>query len=142
MRNAPPSQAHVVYERRLVAAPASLSRVRHEVAGALEHEGASRRTVQDALLVLSELGTNAMHATGYGREVCVRLAMEPTGDVVVEVQDEGGGFRLSQSLRLPDEDDEHGRGLSIVCLVADETIVRRRRRRTIVRALIRSKRSA
>jgi hypothetical protein len=45
-------------------------------------------------------------------------------------------------LRLPAKNEEHGRGLSIVCLLADETTVRRKRRHTIVRATLRPKRSA
>lgn len=98
--------------------------------------------IHDTLLVLSELGTNAMHAVTYHDEVIVRLEMDPNGDVLVEVADPGPGFRLSEGLRLPSSDEEHGRGLSIVCLVADETSVRRRRRHTVVQARIRSKQSA
>jgi anti-sigma regulatory factor (Ser/Thr protein kinase) len=131
-----------IYEGRLVAGPIALQRVRHEVAEVLEREGATAQTINDTLLVLSELGTNAIHAVGYGDEIIVRLSIEHNGDVLVEVEDAGVGFRLSQQLRLPEADDEHGRGLSIVCLVADETSVKRRRRHTIVTARIRAKRSA
>ena len=137
-----PSAPHLVYERRLLRGAAALATVRHEVAAVLEAEGASDRMIQDTLLVLSELGTNAMHAVTYHDEVLVRLAMDPSGDVMVEVEDPGAGFRLSEGLRLPDTDEEHGRGLSIVCLVADETSVRRKRRHTIVQARICNKRSA
>jgi len=108
--------------------------VRHEVGTALEQEGVDRQTIEDALVVLSELGTNAMHASAYDAEVVVRLGLERDGSVVVEVEDPGSGFRLSQGLRLPERDEEHGRGLSIVCMLADETSVRRHRRHTVVRA--------
>ncbi|MEY2425378.1 MAG: hypothetical protein QOI61_950 [Actinomycetota bacterium] len=125
-----------IFERRLVAAPSALQRVRHDVAEVLDEEGVSSDRIEDTLLVLSELGTNAIHASGYGDEVAVRLDMDRRGDVFVEVEDAGAGFRLSEQLRLPEPDDEHGRGLSIVCLVADETSVKRRKRHTIVTARI------
>jgi anti-sigma regulatory factor (Ser/Thr protein kinase) len=131
-----------VYERRLPRSASALQFVRHDVDTALEQEGVPRGVIEDALLVLSELGTNAIHAVGYDEEIVVRLGLERSGDVIVEVEDPGSGFRLSQALRLPATDEEHGRGLSIVCLLADETTVRRKKRHTIVRATLRSKRSA
>jgi anti-sigma regulatory factor (Ser/Thr protein kinase) len=131
-----------VYERRLPRSASALQFVRHDVDTALDQEGVPRGVIDDALLVLSELGTNAIHAVGYDEEIVVRLGLERSGDVIVEVEDPGSGFRLSQALRLPETDEEHGRGLSIVCLLADETTVRRKRRHTIVRATLRSKRSA
>jgi anti-sigma regulatory factor (Ser/Thr protein kinase) len=131
-----------VYERRLPRSASALQFVRHEVDTALEQAAVPRSVIEDALLVLSELGTNAMHAIGYEDEIDVRLGVERSGDVVVEVEDPGSGFRLSQALRLPETNEEHGRGLSIVCLLADETSVRRKHRHTIVRATLRPKRSA
>jgi anti-sigma regulatory factor (Ser/Thr protein kinase) len=98
--------------------------------------------ITDTLLVISELGTNAMHAIGYEEEVVLRVETDAEGDIIVEVEDPGAGFRLSEGLRLPERDEEHGRGLSIVCLLADETTVRRHHRHTVVRALIRAERSA
>ncbi|HVV36215.1 MAG TPA: ATP-binding protein [Acidimicrobiales bacterium] len=132
----------VVYERRLPRSPSALQFVRHDVDSALATNGVARSQIDDALLVLSELGTNAMHAIGYEDEIDVRLGIERRGDVIVEVKDPGSGFRLSQALRLPARNEEHGRGLAIVCLLADETTVRRRRRHTVVRATLRAKRSA
>lgn len=115
---------------------AALHAVRHEVGERLETEGVPHPRVEDALLVLSELGTNAMHAAGYGEDIAVRVAVDERGDVDIEVEDPGAGFRLSEGLRLPARDEEHGRGLSIVCLLADETTVRRHRRHTVVHARI------
>ena len=132
----------VIYERLWPRSPPALQFVRHGVKSALETHGVPHDVIEDALLVLSELGTNAMHAVGYDDEVVVRLGVARNGDVTVEVEDPGSGFRLSQALRLPETDEEHGRGLSIVCLLADETTVRRKHRHTIVRATLRSKRSA
>lgn len=122
--------------------PAALHALRHEVGERLDIEGIPADRVNDSLLVLSELGTNAMHAAGYGEEIAVRVAIDPHSNVDIEVEDPGAGFRLSEGLRLPERDDEHGRGLSIVCLLADETTVRRHRRHTVVRARIRAKKSA
>ncbi|HUR77402.1 MAG TPA: ATP-binding protein [Acidimicrobiales bacterium] len=142
MRYLPRSHGKVVYERRVLRTPTALHTVRHQVAEQLEREGATAETIKDVLIVLSELGTNAMHATGYGDEIEVRVAIEPNDDIDVEVEDPGTGFRLSEGLRFADQDDEHGRGLAIVCLLADETTVSRRRRHTVVRARISARRSA
>lgn len=131
-----------IFEGRLVTGPLALQRVRHEAAETLYDKGVSSSMIDDALLVLSELGTNAIHAGGYGDEVIVRMDMDRNGDVVVEVEDAGTGFRLSEQLRVPEADEERGRGLSIVCLIADETSVRRRRWHTIVTARIYAPRSA
>ena len=131
-----------IYERIAPRTTAALQTIRHEVGELLEREGVAHDRASDALLVLSELSTNAMHAAHYGEEIGVRIAMSAAGDIEVEVEDPGAGFRLSEGLRLPDQDEEHGRGLSIVCLLADETTVRRRRRHTVVRAKILAKRSA
>jgi anti-sigma regulatory factor (Ser/Thr protein kinase) len=136
MRHAPRTKAKRVYERHVMRAPSALPTVRHEVAERLAYEGVAESTIEDTLLVLSELSTNAMHAIRYGDAIDVRVALAPNGDVEVEVEDPGAGFRLSEGLRLADRDDEHGRGLAIVCLVANETTVRRHRRHTVVRARI------
>src|SRR5207253_11088885 len=79
----------VVYERRLPRSPSALQFVRHDVESALAGEHVPRPIVDDALLVLSELGTNAMHAVGYEEEIDVRLGVERSGDVIVEVEDPG-----------------------------------------------------
>ncbi|HVT76608.1 MAG TPA: hypothetical protein VHD87_06225, partial [Acidimicrobiales bacterium] len=75
----------VVYERRLPRSPSALQFVRHDVDSALDTNGVPRSQIDDALLVLSELGTNAMHAIGYEDEIDVRLGIERNGDVIVEV---------------------------------------------------------
>ena len=142
MRYLPKTDSKVVYERTVPRGPAALHTLRHEVGERLESEGVEAKRVEDALLVVSELGTNAMHAAPYGEEIAVRVAVDKAGDVDIEVEDPGAGFRLSEGLRLPSRDEEHGRGLSIVCLLADETTVRRHRRHTVVRARILAKKSA
>ena len=129
----------VVYEGTIDASARRLRELRDGVAQALADVGIDAATIRDSLLVMSELATNAMHAIAPGATITIRVARDSQDDVIVEVEDGGRGFRLSQQLRLPDKNEEHGRGLSIVCLVADETSVGRRRHRTIVRAVVRAR---
>jgi anti-sigma regulatory factor (Ser/Thr protein kinase) len=65
-------------------------------------------TVDDILLVVSELVTNALlHGTG---PIILTVRTEPD-EVIVAVTDQG---RESPSFGQPQVDDEHGRGLRIV----------------------------
>lgn len=132
----------VVFERNVPRNLDALHVLRRGVADALSASDVSKQMTDDALLVLSELTTNAMHAAGYGDSITTRVLLSPAGDLDIEVEDPGGGFRLSEGLRIPAHDEEHGRGLAIVCLLADETTVRRRRRRTVVRARLCARQSA
>ncbi|MFE6691892.1 ATP-binding protein [Streptomyces sp. NPDC057743] len=70
----------------------------------------------DALLVLSELLTNAVrHArTSRGREIETRYSREPRG-VRIEVHDSA---RSWPQPRVPDIDADGGRGLTIVAALA------------------------
>lgn len=131
-----PDRSVRLYERRIAAEVALISHVRHEMALALEEANVDPTMAADACLVTSELCTNAVHATTPNDDVTVRVGTLGD-DLVIEVDDGGAGFRLGKELRLPNNSEEHGRGLGIVCLVATETTVRRRRRRTVVRALLR-----
>jgi anti-sigma regulatory factor (Ser/Thr protein kinase) len=127
----------VIYERRLLARVGLLAQIRREVGATLERQGVSEARVYDALVVLSELGTNAIHAATPDTDITVRVLSVDDGDIAIEVEDPGSGFTLADQLRMPNPNEEHGRGLGIVCLIADATEVHRRRRRTVVRALVR-----
>ncbi|WP_307847510.1 ATP-binding protein [Streptomyces sp. F63] len=74
-------------------------------------------TVETALLLLSELVTNAhRHArTSPGREISIRCVAEGPG-LRVEVSDAGDEM---PQLRLATETDESGRGLALVNALAD-----------------------
>jgi anti-sigma regulatory factor (Ser/Thr protein kinase) len=75
----------------------------------------ARRVVDDLLLIVSELVTNAVvHAPGERVTVAVLLT---AGDVWVAVVDQGP--RRPLHAHLPDADGEHGRGLVLVAALAD-----------------------
>ncbi|MER5885076.1 ATP-binding protein [Streptomyces sp. NPDC001941] len=71
--------------------------------------------VDDAVLVVSELGTNALKHTA-STSFRVTLALGETG-LRVAVTDGGGCLSGPEVLKAPQESD-HGRGLSIVSLLA------------------------
>lgn len=108
--------------------------LRRYVDGALELEGID---AEDAQLITSELGTNAV-AHGAG----VRMRLLLTGDeerVRVEVIDGGGG---EPGVREPGVEEEGGRGLMIVEAVAERWGVRRGEDETCVWAEVRRRERA
>ncbi|MBN0048298.1 SpoIIE family protein phosphatase [Streptomyces actuosus] len=79
----------------------------------------SDRLVEDAILVVSELVTNAVvHA---GTDVRLLCRLEPSGHVVVEVSDQhpSRAPRDGEAVRATPEPPEHGRGLRLVSALAD-----------------------
>ncbi|MDP3714233.1 MAG: SpoIIE family protein phosphatase [Mycobacteriales bacterium] len=86
---------------------AGVAAVRHAVQAALLSWGADRLFVDDVVLVVSELATNALiHGKG---PVQLRLRSSPA-HVVLEVEDHA--TYLPRRMR-PTADDEHGRGLQL-----------------------------
>ena len=101
----------------LGAEPDVVARARHHVANALaktEHA----ELVPDAELVVSELVTNAVR---YGRPP-VTLELEATADGVTAAVADGTPERPDR--RNPDLDDESGRGLLLIDLLAADSGVR------------------
>ncbi|MFC0865222.1 ATP-binding protein [Sphaerimonospora cavernae] len=84
-------------------------------------EVASKEVVDDALLLLSEIVTNAICHTDSGREpdgrVTVHLAIG-NGSVRVEVIDGGSGMN-TPTVCEPTEDGDRGRGLWMVERISD-----------------------
>ncbi|MCH0565436.1 SpoIIE family protein phosphatase [Streptomyces sp. MUM 2J] len=79
----------------------------------------SDRLVEDAILVVSELVTNAVvHA---GTDVRLLSRLEPSGHVVVEVSDQhpSRAPRDGEAARATPEPPEHGRGLRLVSALAE-----------------------
>lgn len=77
--------------------------------------------IHDLLLAATELCANAVeHATWQGGGVVIRAFTEGA-DVIVEVQDDGGGLAWPQlAPEPPDPRAEHGRGLWLVRTFTDE----------------------
>ena len=91
--------------------------------------------IDDLLVAVSELCTNAVtHSSGAPGSVALRAWID-CDEVVVEVEDDGDGFDLHAGDRttvLPGIGQEHGRGLFIVAALTDHISVRAVDDRTIV----------
>ncbi|MDI6410927.1 ATP-binding protein [Streptomyces albus] len=74
----------------------------------------------DAALIVSELGSNALlHSASGGPNGSFHVSLHRSrGTVVVAVTDAGGGT-TKPHVESPDENDTHGRGLSLVTALAD-----------------------
>ncbi|MBD3552759.1 MULTISPECIES: ATP-binding protein [Streptomyces] len=94
----------------LPAHPESVAAARELTRGRLDAWRTGRDTGEAAVLIVSELVTNAVVHTASTRVVCE--LSRPGGRLRIAVQDQGrqpGGPRLRRS-----SDDEHGRGLLLV----------------------------
>ncbi|GAT65358.1 anti-sigma regulatory factor, serine/threonine protein kinase [Planomonospora sphaerica] len=100
---------------------ASVSRVREWARESLSGR-LPAPVLDDLLLLLSELVTNAVVHSDSGRtaggRVTVRLTLSP-GAVQVEVTDDGSAAGVP-AVRAPEPDDDGGRGLWLVDLLATE----------------------
>ncbi|MEK2477115.1 ATP-binding protein [Streptomyces noursei] len=101
---------HVAYE----SAPAHVGTARNDVVRALRCHGITER-LDDARLLVSELVTNAVrHSPGAGVSVTARLA---PGTLFLAVCDGSTAVPLRHR---PTARDEHGRGLVLLDLLADD----------------------
>lgn len=123
-----------LFERTLSPNVGVLSALRHEVDDSLNGT-MSESALRDIVLLVSELCTNAIQASPDGGEIVVRIKADRSR-VVVEVEDSGLGFSMTNNPRAVDH-IETGRGLEIAKAVADDVEVKRRNRRTCVRAQLR-----
>ena len=88
-----------------------LHRVRNAVAAHADHLGLPAERTGDLVLIVSELGSNAIrHGGGAGR---VRL-WATAAAVVCEVSDDGPGLRYHPPVERPDPTASNGRGLWLV----------------------------
>jgi serine/threonine-protein kinase RsbW len=142
-RTASPSAAarHLSpFEYRFSPSPATIPLCRHLFSDWVDHLGVDDAERSDLLLVVSELCSNAVrHASGAPRALALRAWVDGS-DLVVEVEDDGGGFELEGRYddEEPETDAERGRGLYVVEALSDSVTVTRRRDRTIVRAVRRA----
>ncbi|WP_322725769.1 ATP-binding protein [Streptomyces spongiae] len=88
-----------------------MGQARQNVREVLDAWGAAGELCDDAVLVVSELVTNALTHTGSDRVVC-RLGFGG-GRLRIEVEDQNRGCSLPER-RQPDADDQNGRGLLLV----------------------------
>ncbi|MBV2356333.1 ATP-binding protein [Streptomyces sp. J2-1] len=103
------------HECPLTPVPGSVPAVRHRVRSVLTGWHVAAELVEDALLVVSELVTNAIvHALP---PAVLRLSWLPAGTLRVEVADTGPAI---PTCRVPGDfdPDEHGRGMTIVRALA------------------------
>ena len=126
-----------VFERHLPPDHSLVGSLRHDLASELSGR-APPSLVSDAVLVVSELATNAITAARTSpADVIVRVTASDHDALVVEVEDDGPGFTLNLLTGRIEPEDERGRGLRIVEAVADDVRVDRFKQRTRVRALLR-----
>lgn len=105
----PPCRSAAAFD--LPARPAAVGAARCVVHDLLTAWGAPADTLDDAVLVISELVTNALlHSAG--KRIACRL--HGTADRIrIEVEDQEGGPARPRA-RRPGPDDQHGRGLFLV----------------------------
>jgi anti-sigma regulatory factor (Ser/Thr protein kinase) len=99
------------FQRQFAGVPESVAEARAFVRDVVE---LPEDTQQSVMIMVSELATNAVvHADG-----AFLVSVECTDDVMrVEVSDQGAG---APTLRSPDDDDPHGRGLRVVAGLSDD----------------------
>lgn len=123
-RSPPPTTSQhplAPFEYRFTPQPAAVSIARHLLEEWLIRFPVPRDETSDLLLVASELISNAVrHATGRPGGVALRAWAEDA-DVIIEVEDDGGG---AGAWPVPDEepppaDLERGRGLFLVHALSD-----------------------
>lgn len=97
--------------------PAHVKSVRDRVSTVAREWGLKASMIETLALIASELVTNAMLHAGAprGREIGVTLVLSPDC-VRLEVRDAGDTL---PAVREPSNDDQHGRGLIMVGLLAD-----------------------
>ena len=101
----------------LPASTASISSARHEAGQWLAATGASEEESQDVTLVVSELVTNAVHASRAHDSIQLELTVTDEGWAIT-VRDRGEGF-VPTATGFPDDPlSTGGRGLPVVSALA------------------------
>ncbi|WP_243639058.1 ATP-binding protein [Streptacidiphilus pinicola] len=100
----------------LPARRSSVGIARHRLTEQLNAWSLPEPTVDDAVLLVSELATNAVVHTAGTRMLC-GVALSPDGRLRIEVHDDHDAPCAAPG--SPDPDDESGRGLLIVRALAD-----------------------
>jgi serine phosphatase RsbU (regulator of sigma subunit)/anti-sigma regulatory factor (Ser/Thr protein kinase) len=122
------------FEYRFTPRDAVVPLARHFLETWLVHVPVDPVEIEDILVIASELCTNAVRVSS-GRDESVALRAWTEGaDVLLEVEDDGGGFTWPErpDHDIPDPEQEKGRGLFLVQALADEIRIRIEEGRTIV----------
>lgn len=95
--------------------------VRHLVERIAGQKGLTRSQISDLLTAVDEAAANAIrHGSPQGEKNTVRVRCEPTVDgIQVEVRDCGAGFVAANRPIMPGPDALGGRGLPLMCALAD-----------------------
>ncbi|MGW3955170.1 ATP-binding protein [Streptomyces sp. NPDC004752] len=109
--------------------PAGVGEARHRMRDQLSSGGVSESVIDDAVLILSELLSNACkHGRPLGEasagdgDVRAAWRVDPRGRLIVEVTDGGGPTRPAPA--TPSVTAHGGRGLNIITALADDWGVR------------------
>jgi Anti-sigma regulatory factor (Ser/Thr protein kinase) len=108
-------------EKVFTADPAQLSGIRQWVQGVAESTPLQNYQVEDLLTAVDEAASNAIrHATPGERDrhIWVRCAVLEDG-LQVRVRDEGRGFLVPDVPKMPGPEATGGRGLPLMCALAD-----------------------
>lgn len=101
------------------AQPSSAAVLRQRLAGDLARAGVTSDVIDDALLVATELLTNALRHARTLADGQIAVDWQVAGrDVSIAVSD--GGGRNTPHVRTPGPAETNGRGLSIVDTLAEE----------------------
>jgi serine phosphatase RsbU (regulator of sigma subunit)/anti-sigma regulatory factor (Ser/Thr protein kinase) len=142
-RRTPPAIAgrHVLgpFEHHFTPNGAGVSLARHLLEDWVVRVPVEADATDDILLVASELCSNAVrHASGQPGGVALRAWVDGA-DIVLEVEDDGGGMSWPEALdELPDPDAEQGRGLFLVHALSDDVSSEISPQQTVVRAVKRA----
>jgi serine phosphatase RsbU (regulator of sigma subunit)/anti-sigma regulatory factor (Ser/Thr protein kinase) len=131
------------FEHHLSPSPATVPLGRNLLREWLVRVPVEDDAVHDLLLVATELCANAVEHASWERGGVVLRARVDGPDVVIEVDDDGGGLSWPHvDVEPPDPEAEQGRGLWLVHTLADEVEPVFEDARTTVRARLRNVSSA
>ncbi len=108
-------------ELEFFARPDRLAEVRKLVERLAAKTRLNKEEVEDFLTAVDEAAANAIrHGSPQGERSLVKVVCHilPTA-LIVEVRDQGNGFFVPGNARMPEPDAPGGRGLPLMCALAD-----------------------
>lgn len=113
-------------ELEFFARPEHLAEVRKLLGRLAGKTGLKQPEIEDFLTAVDEAAANAIrHGSPKGERSTVRVTCHSFPHaLIVEVRDQGSGFTIPDSLRMPGPDAIGGRGLPLMCALADTVEIR------------------